>query len=102
MRDDGGEPVLGTMGWVQNNVWGMGTSSAGECVNQESPRKLGRDDRGAGEAGSPTDVVRSQEPLLGCHTASEEERQQRKGGSEVNKVRVKRTDFRALISRDGE
>ena len=57
---------------------------------------------GPGEAGSPTDVVRSQEPLVGCHTASEEERQQRKGGSEVNKVRVKRTDFRALISRDGE
>jgi len=57
---------------------------------------------GPGEAGSSTDVVRSQEPLLGCHTASEEERQQRKGGSEVNKVRVKRTDFRALISRDGE
>ena len=28
---------------------------------------------GPGEAGSPTDVVRSQEPLLGCHTASEEE-----------------------------
>ena len=47
MRDDGGEPVLGTMGWVQNNVWGMGTSRAGERFNQESPRKLGRDDRGA-------------------------------------------------------
>ena len=53
MRDDGGEPVLGTMGWVQNNVWGMGASRAGERFNQESPRKLGRDDHGARRGWEP-------------------------------------------------
>ena len=46
-RDDGGEPVLGTVGWVQNNFRGMGASRAGECFNQESLQRLGRDDHGA-------------------------------------------------------
>lgn len=44
---------------------------------------------GPGRAGSPTDAIRSQQLLLGRHTASEEELQERKGGSEANKVRVK-------------
>ena len=44
---------------------------------------------GPGGAGSPRDAVRSQQLLLGRHKASEEERQERKGGSEANKVRVK-------------
>lgn len=88
-RDDRGDPFLGTVGWVQNNVWGTGASRAGERFSQESPRRLGRDDRGTRGAGSPTDAVRSQKLLLGRHTASEEERQERKGGSEANKVRVK-------------
>lgn len=52
-RDDRGDPVLGTVGWVQNNVWGMGASRAGERFSQESPRRLGRDDRGARKGWEP-------------------------------------------------